>query len=129
MRIGRFFFIKDRNTDRPDIFIVFMKRRDIIKIIDIIAVPFKEDHATSNLLGAALSPFNILMDIVTLPFINKKIYQLQDLPEECQAEINELIEVVKAEKVVDEHTRLQTELKTSFFSALQTLCYPSITSN
>jgi beta-hydroxylase len=50
----------------------------------------------------ALSPFNILMDIVTLPFINKKIYQLQDLPEECQAEINELIEVVKAEKVVDE---------------------------
>ena len=50
----------------------------------------------------ALSPFNILMDIVTLPYINKKIYQLQDLPEECQAEIKELLEVVKAEKVVDE---------------------------
>ena len=50
----------------------------------------------------ALSPFNILMDIVTLPYINKKIYQLQDLPEECQAEINELLEVVKAEKVVGE---------------------------
>ncbi|WP_428355748.1 aspartyl/asparaginyl beta-hydroxylase domain-containing protein [Methyloprofundus sp.] len=50
----------------------------------------------------ALSPFNILMDIVTLPYINKKIYQLQDLPEDCQQEINELLEVVKAEKVVDE---------------------------
>ncbi|RLA25138.1 MAG: aspartyl/asparaginyl beta-hydroxylase domain-containing protein [Gammaproteobacteria bacterium] len=50
----------------------------------------------------ALSPFNIVMDIVTLPFINKKIYQLQDLPEECQEEIKELLEVVKAEKVVDE---------------------------
>ncbi len=50
----------------------------------------------------ALSPFNILMDIMTLPYINKKIYQLEDLPEECQAEIKELLEVVKAEKVVDE---------------------------
>lgn len=50
----------------------------------------------------ALSPFNILMDIVTLPYINKKIYQLQDLPEECQQEINELLEIVKEEKVVEE---------------------------
>ncbi|TXL06709.1 hypothetical protein BMR08_08825 [Methylococcaceae bacterium CS2] len=50
----------------------------------------------------ALSPFNILMDIVTLPYINKKIYQLQDLPSECQAEIKEILAVVEAEKVVDE---------------------------
>jgi beta-hydroxylase len=50
----------------------------------------------------ALSPFNILTDIVTLPYVNKKIYQLEDLPDECQAEINELLEVVKTEKVVDE---------------------------
>lgn len=50
----------------------------------------------------ALSPFNILMDFVTLPYINKKIYQLQDLPEEYQQEINELLETVKEEKVVEE---------------------------
>lgn len=50
----------------------------------------------------ALSPFNILMDIMTLPYINKKIYQLQDLPEDCQQEINGLLETVKEEKVVDE---------------------------
>lgn len=50
----------------------------------------------------ALSPFNILMDIVTLPFINKKIYQLQDLPADCQDEIKELLSVIEAEKVVDE---------------------------
>ena len=49
----------------------------------------------------ALSPFNILMDIVTLPYINKKVYQLEDLPEECQQEINELLDVVKSENVVD----------------------------
>ncbi|TXL00048.1 hypothetical protein BMR11_04465, partial [Methylococcaceae bacterium CS5] len=42
------------------------------------------------------------MDIVTLPYINKKIYQLQDLPSECQAEIKEILAVVEAEKVVDE---------------------------
>ncbi len=50
----------------------------------------------------ALSPFNILMDIITLPYINKKIYQLQDLPEECQAEIKQLLAVVKSENVVAE---------------------------
>lgn len=50
----------------------------------------------------ALSPFNILMDILTLPLINKKIYQLEDLPDECQNEIKELLAIVKAENVVDE---------------------------
>ena len=49
-----------------------------------------------------LSPFNILMDIITLPYINKKIYQLEDLPEDCQTEIEALIATVKEEKVVEQ---------------------------
>lgn len=49
-----------------------------------------------------LAPFNILMDIISLPYLNKKIYQLEDLPETCQEEIKALLEVVKREKVVDE---------------------------
>ncbi|NOQ64553.1 MAG: aspartyl/asparaginyl beta-hydroxylase domain-containing protein [Methyloprofundus sp.] len=49
----------------------------------------------------ALSPFNILMDILALPYINKKIYQLEDLPEDCQAEIQELLAAVEEEKIVD----------------------------
>lgn len=49
----------------------------------------------------ALSPFNILVDLVTLPYANKKIYQLKDLPEACQQEIKALLTIVKTEKVVD----------------------------
>ncbi len=50
----------------------------------------------------ALSPFNILMDVFTLPYINKKVYQLEDLPEDCQAEIKHILDVVKSENIVDE---------------------------
>jgi len=50
----------------------------------------------------ALSPFNILMDLLTLPLINKKVYQLDELPEECQAEVKQVIASVQTENVVDE---------------------------
>ncbi|MEM9327555.1 MAG: aspartyl/asparaginyl beta-hydroxylase domain-containing protein [Bacteroidota bacterium] len=43
-----------------------------------------------------LSPFNILMDLLTLPYINKGIYRLEDLPGRYQDEVNRLIEVVKS---------------------------------
>ena len=50
----------------------------------------------------ALAPFNILMDLITLPYINKKIYQLQDLPADYQEEIKHILDVVKSENIVDE---------------------------
>ncbi len=50
----------------------------------------------------ALSPFNILMDVLTLPYINKKIYLLEDLPETCQAEIKQVLATVESENIVDE---------------------------
>jgi beta-hydroxylase len=42
-----------------------------------------------------LSPFNLLMDILCLPFRNKGVYNLGDLPKGHQDEINELIEATK----------------------------------
>src|SRR5436190_8184485 len=37
-----------------------------------------------------LSPFNLLMDLLTLPYWNKKIYALADLPQGHQDEINSM---------------------------------------
>lgn len=38
-----------------------------------------------------LAPFNLLTDLLCLPFRNKGVYQLTDLPEEYQKEIKEVI--------------------------------------
>lgn len=43
------------------------------------------------------SPINILLDILSLPYINKGIYQLQDLPPAYQNEINGLLK--KADEI------------------------------
>jgi beta-hydroxylase len=64
----------------------------------------------------ALSPFNILMDLLTLPLINKKVYQLDDLPEDYQVEIKQIIEVVKSENVVAElASRAEKEKRSMIF--------------
>jgi hypothetical protein len=39
-----------------------------------------------------LSPFNLLMDVLCLPYRNRGIYQLEDLPEGYQREIRSLIQ-------------------------------------
>jgi beta-hydroxylase len=59
-----------------------------------------------------LAPFNLLMDVITLPYWNKGIYQLSDLPEQYQNEINAIIEaagqgdlVAKLQSMPGEFTR------------------------
>ena len=42
-----------------------------------------------------LSPFNLLMDLFTLPYRNKGIYKLSDLPAAYQDEINSLIDATQ----------------------------------
>jgi Aspartyl/Asparaginyl beta-hydroxylase len=39
-----------------------------------------------------LSPFNVLMDVLALPYWNKGIYQQKDLPERYQTEVQALID-------------------------------------
>src|SRR5208282_6747156 len=39
-----------------------------------------------------LSPFNLLMDLISLPYWNKGIYKLTDLPKGYQTEIQTLID-------------------------------------
>lgn len=54
----------------------------------------------NGILTWILTPFNILMDIITLPYINKGIYKLEDLPKSYQAEVQELIDAAYKENLV-----------------------------
>ncbi|MGB8183940.1 MAG: hypothetical protein WCF37_02860, partial [Pseudolabrys sp.] len=51
-----------------------------------------------------LSPFNTLLDLLSLPHINKGVYRLEDLPPAYQDEVNRLLRIAKEENLV---TRLQ----------------------
>ncbi len=47
-----------------------------------------------------LSPFNILLDLLSLPYINKGVYRLEDLPPAYQDEVKRLIHIAKEENLV-----------------------------
>jgi beta-hydroxylase len=47
-----------------------------------------------------LSPFNLLMDMISLPYWNRGIYRLSDLPEPYQDEINAVIEAARRSDLV-----------------------------
>jgi aspartyl/asparaginyl beta-hydroxylase (cupin superfamily) len=59
-----------------------------------------------------LSPFNVLMDILALPYINKGVYKLADLPKPYQDEIKAVIDgayqqdlVGQLQRTADAHAR------------------------
>src|SRR6476659_3494028 len=45
------------------------------------------------------SPFNLLVDVLALPYRNKGVYQLADLPPDYQAEINAVIAAAEQSKL------------------------------
>ena len=47
-----------------------------------------------------LSPINILLDLLSLPHVNKGVYQLTDLPPDYQAEVKRLIDTAERENLV-----------------------------
>jgi aspartyl/asparaginyl beta-hydroxylase (cupin superfamily) len=47
-----------------------------------------------------LSPFNSLLDLLSLPYINKGVYRLEDLPPAYQDEVRRLIEAAKDANLV-----------------------------
>lgn len=57
------------------------------------------------------SPFNILMDVLTLPYINKGVYQLSDLPAPYRAELERLIEATKQQNLVGQLEERAKELE------------------
>ena len=47
-----------------------------------------------------LSPFNTLLDLLSLPYINKGVYRLEDLPPAHQDEVKRLIQIAKEANLV-----------------------------
>jgi aspartyl/asparaginyl beta-hydroxylase (cupin superfamily) len=47
-----------------------------------------------------LSPINTLLDLLSLPYINKGVYRLEDLPPAYQEEVKRLIQIAKDENLV-----------------------------
>ena len=45
-----------------------------------------------------LSPINVLLDLLSLPYTNKGIYRLEDLPSGHQVEVRRLIRVTDGSK-------------------------------
>jgi aspartyl/asparaginyl beta-hydroxylase (cupin superfamily) len=56
--------------------------------------------AGNGLFTLLLSPFNLLMDLLSLPYWNKGIYQIGDLPKPYQDEINAVIEAALKQDLV-----------------------------
>ncbi len=47
-----------------------------------------------------LSPFNTLLDLLSLPYINKGVYHLEDLPSAYRDEVERLIKIAKEQNLV-----------------------------
>ena len=63
-----------------------------------------------------LSPFNVVLDLLALPFLNKGIYQIEDFPPEYQAEIRRVIDTAYRVDLVGRlRQRAEAEARAMFF--------------
>ncbi len=69
----------------------------------------------NGLLTWLLSPLNILLDLVSLPFVNKGIYRLEDLPPAHQDEVRRLIESAHRQQLVEKLQTVAADQKRSMF--------------
>jgi aspartyl/asparaginyl beta-hydroxylase (cupin superfamily) len=69
----------------------------------------------NGLLTWLLSPFNVLFDILALPYINKGVYKLGDLPKPYQDEIKALIDGAHQQDLVGQLQRAAESNPRSMF--------------
>jgi beta-hydroxylase len=63
-----------------------------------------------------LSPFNVLMDILALPYVNKGVYKLEDLPKDYQEEIRSVIDAAVKQDLVGQLQRTaEAHARSMFF--------------
>src|SRR5690348_15515492 len=63
-----------------------------------------------------LSPFNVLMDILALPYINKGVYKLDDLPKPYQDEVRAVIDAAVKQDLVGQLQRTaEAHARSMFF--------------
>ena len=63
---------------------------------------FEQYFVGNGLLTWLLAPFNLLMDLLTLPFRNRGVYQLDDLPPAYREEISSLIQAASRSRLVEQ---------------------------
>jgi hypothetical protein len=69
----------------------------------------------NGVLTWVLSPFNVLMDILALPYVNKGIYKLEDLPKSYQDEIQAVIDGAYKQDLVGQLQRAAAAHARSMF--------------
>ena len=70
----------------------------------------------NGLLTWILSPFNVLLDIMTLPYINKGVYKIEDLPAPYRTEIQSLIDAAsKANLIAQLEDRIKDQSRSMVF--------------
>jgi beta-hydroxylase len=77
---------------------------------------FEKYFLGNGLLVWLLSPINILLDVLSLPYLNKGVYQLADLPQGHQREIKSLIESARRQDLVRQlQQAASAEMRSMFF--------------
>ncbi len=69
---------------------------------------FKQYFLVNGALTWMLSPFNMLIDIICLPFINKQVYKLKDMPKKHQEEIRDILENCPNKEISDSLNKLKS---------------------
>jgi hypothetical protein len=75
----------------------------------------KQYFLGNGMLTWLASPANLILDIISLPFINKGVYRLKDLPVPHQNEINKLLETVHNENLTEKIEKYTEGLPRAMF--------------
>ena len=86
----------------PPVAIVYLATGvyDVVRHGRDLAATFHQYFLVNGALTWSLSPLNALIDILSLPFINRKIYNLSDFPEAYQREIREVTDGCPIEAII-----------------------------
>jgi len=77
---------------------------------------FERYFLGNGLLVWLLSPINVLLDLLSLPYVNKGVYRLADLPQGHQREITSLIESARRQDLVRQlQQAASAEMRSMFF--------------
>ena len=85
----------------------------------------RNDERTAELIGRyflgngvvawLLSPLNVLLDLLSLPYLNRGVYRLSDLPEAHQREVSRLIDAAGSRNLVPQLEQAAAGGKRSMF--------------
>ena len=73
---------------------------DVCRNTDLSLSTLRRYFIGNGFLTWVLSPINILLDILSLPFVNKGVYRLEDLPAEHQEEVRRMIKIANEQNLV-----------------------------